>query len=62
MERRPKTLLAIILLIYITTVTANTEVMSLYTDKDHVLELNITNFDSTVYNQPRAFFVEFYAR
>ncbi|KAI6172627.1 Sulfhydryl oxidase [Aphelenchoides besseyi] len=34
---------------------------SLYTDKDHVLELDVTNFDQSIYNQPRAFFVEFYA-
>lgn len=32
------------------------------TDEKHILELNATNFDTRVYNQPRASFVEFYAR
>ncbi|CAD5227656.1 unnamed protein product [Bursaphelenchus okinawaensis] len=36
-------------------------VQSLYTEKDHVLELDVNNFNSSVYHQPRAFFVEFYA-
>lgn len=58
MGKRHCALLAIIFLIQ--SAAASTE--SLYTDKDHVLELDITNFDASIYNQPRAFFVEFYAR
>lgn len=34
---------------------------SLYAPGDNVLELDVTNFDSSVYNQHRAFFVEFYS-
>lgn len=55
-------ILIIAICLQLVVVRANTGEKSLYTDKDHVLELNITNFDSNVYNQPRAFFVEFYAR
>lgn len=41
--------------------SASGGVQSLYTDKDHVLELDINTFNGSVYHQPRAFFVEFYA-
>lgn len=34
---------------------------SLYAPGDNVLELDFNNFDTSVYNQPRAFFVEFYS-
>jgi len=34
---------------------------SLYAPGDNVLELDVTNFDSSVFHQQRAFFVEFYS-
>lgn len=34
---------------------------SLYAPGDNVLELDALNFNSSVYNQPRAFFIEFYS-
>ena len=34
---------------------------SLYAPGDNVLELDVSNFDSSVYHQQRSFFVEFYS-
>ncbi|KAI6190901.1 Sulfhydryl oxidase [Aphelenchoides bicaudatus] len=53
--------IAVLICLQLSFCQADSTEKSLYTDKDHVLELNISNFDSSVYNQPRAFFVEFYA-
>jgi thiol oxidase len=48
------------LLLRISTLVSADE-KSLYAPGDNVLELDVNNFHSSVYNQPRAFFVEFYS-
>ncbi|KAI6233294.1 Sulfhydryl oxidase [Aphelenchoides fujianensis] len=59
--RPPAALLLLAAVLLLSDGVAAESEKSLYTDKDHVLELNVTTFDQTVYNQQRAFFVEFYA-
>jgi thiol oxidase len=49
------------LLLRISTTFVTADEKSLYAPGDNVLELDVTNFDSSVYNQKRAFFVEFYS-
>lgn len=55
------TLVGIILVVVTVVSEDNEAVKPLYTAEDHVLNLDIANFDSIVYKQRRAFFIEFYS-